>query len=163
MQPQQNMSGNGQGLTDQSGGVVCSQCGAPMPKEMRFCRACGNRLGEGPAEYTETVRLPNAQTATGIHATTPFYSAPMAQGNTSAVYYPPRRRVRGMTWVWIAIALFFASGGGLSMLVKNVRVNGTRIAATALSRSYAGVDQFRSADGDVTFNVVEPPGSPADI
>jgi len=157
MQPQQHFSG-----TDQNGAVVCAQCGAPMPKEMRFCRACGNRLGEGPAEYTETVRLPNAQTATGVHATTPFYSAPMAQRNTSAVYYPPRRRVRGMTWLWIAIAIFFASGGGLSMLVKNVR-NIPRTAATAaVSRSYAGVDQFRTADGGVTFNVVEPPGSPAD-
>ena len=157
MQPQQNFSGSGQGPA-----VVCAQCGAPMPKEMRFCRTCGNRLGEGPAEYTETVRLPNAQTATGVSGTTPFYSAPMAQRNTSSVYYPRRRRVRGMTWLWIAIAIFFASGGGLSMLVKNVRVNGTRIASSVASRSYAGVDQFRSADGGVTFDVVQPPGSPAD-
>jgi S1-C subfamily serine protease len=129
---------------------------------MRFCRSCGNRLGEGPAEYTETVRLPNAQTAPGSSATTPFYSAPMAQRNTSAVCYPRKRRMRGMTWVWVAIAIFFASGGGLSMLVKNVR-NIPRTAVTAaVNRSYAGVDQFRSVDGGVTFNVVEPPGSPAD-
>ena len=157
MQPQQSFSG-----PDQSGAVVCAQCGAPMPKEMRFCRSCGNRLGEGPAEYTETVRLPNARTAPGASATTPFYAAPMAQRKTSAAYYPRKRRVRGMTWVWIAIAIFFASGGGLSMLVKNVRLNGTRIAATAVSRSYAGVNQFKSAEGGVTFDVVEPPGSPAD-
>src|SRR5712691_2419553 len=157
MQPQQNPGG-----PDQNRTVVCAQCGAPMPKEMRFCRACGNRLGEGPAEYTETVRFPNAQTATGANATTPFYSAPMAQRDGSPVYYPRRRRMRGMTWVWVAIAIFFASGGGLSMLVKNVR-NIPRTAATAaVNRSYAGVDQFRSADGGVTFNVVEPPGSPAD-
>ena len=51
---------------------VCSQCGSPMPLEMRFCRSCGNRLGEGPAEYTETVRLPGA-TASRPPATTPFY------------------------------------------------------------------------------------------
>src|SRR5713101_2238814 len=157
MQSQQNPSG-----PDQSGAVVCTQCGAPMPKEMPFYRSCGNRLGEGPAEYTETVRLPNAQTAPGSSATTPFYSAPMAQRNNSAVYYPRKRRMRGMTWVWVAIAIFFASGGGLSMLVKNVR-NIPRTAATAaVNRSYAGVDQFRSADGGVTFNVAEPPGSPAD-
>ncbi|HVS82356.1 MAG TPA: PDZ domain-containing protein [Pyrinomonadaceae bacterium] len=157
MQPQQHFSG-----PDQNGAVVCAQCGAPMPKEMRFCRACGNRLGEGPAEYTETVRLPNAQTATGVSATTPFYGAPMAQPDSSAVYYPRRRRMRGMTWLWVAIAIFFASGGGLSMLVKNVR-NIPRTAATAVvNRSYVGVSPVKSADGGVTFNVVEPPDGPAD-
>src|SRR5258706_10964393 len=113
MQPQQNFSG-----PDQSGAVNCSQCGAPMPKEMRFCRSCGNRLGEGPAEYTETVRLPNAQTGPGPSATTPFYHPPMAQRGNSAVYYPRKRCMRGMTWVWIAIAVFFASGGLLSGVLK---------------------------------------------
>ena len=157
MQPQQHFSG-----PDQSGAVNCAQCGAPMPKEMRFCRACGNRLGEGPAEYTETVRLPNAQTGPGASATTPFYAAPMAQRGTSAVYYPRKRRMRGMTWVWVAIAIFFASGGGLSMLVKNVRNIPRTVATAAVSRSYAGVDEFRSADGGVSFDYVKPPGGPAD-
>lgn len=157
MQPQQSFSGS-----DQSGAVVCSQCGAPMPKEMRFCRSCGNRLGEGPAEYTETVRLPNAQTGPAGSATTPFYAAPMATGNPSAVYYPRKRRVRGMTWVWIAIVAFFATGGMLSGVIKNARVNGTRIAAIAVNRSFAGVDEFRATDGGVTFDVVEPPDGPAD-
>jgi membrane-associated protease RseP (regulator of RpoE activity) len=157
MQPQQSFSG-----PDQSGAVVCAQCGAPMPKEMRFCRSCGNRLGEGPAEYTETVRLPNAQTGPGASATTPFYAAPMAQRGTSAVYYPRKRRMRGMTWVWIAIAIFFASGGGLSMLVKNVGKIPRTVATAAVSRSYAGVDQFRTADGGVSFDYAKPPGGPAD-
>src|SRR5713101_5954771 len=157
MQSQQNPSG-----PDQSGAVVCTQCGAPMPKEMRFCRACGNRLGEGPAEYTETVRFPNAQASTGANPTTPFYSAPMAQRDGSAVYYPRRRRMRGMTWVWIAIAIFFASGGGLSMLVKNVRNIPRSVATGNVSRSFAGVNEFRGTDGGVTFDVVEPPDGPAD-
>jgi membrane-associated protease RseP (regulator of RpoE activity) len=156
MQPQQNFGGSSQGPA-----VVCAQCGAPMPKEMRFCRSCGNRLGEGPAEYTETVRLPNAQTGPGASATTPFYG-PMAQRGTSAVYYPRKRRVRGMTWLWIAIAIFFASGGGLSMLVKNVRNIPRSVATATVSRSFAGVDEFRGTDGGVTFDVVEPPGGPAD-
>lgn len=157
MQPQQNFSG-----PDQSGAVVCAQCGAPMPKEMRFCRSCGNRLGEGPAEYTETVRLPNAQTGPGASATTPFYAAPMAQRGPSAVYYARKRRMRGMTWVWIVIVVFFASGGLLSSVMKNVRVNGTKIASRAVSHSYAGVDGFKSADGGVSFDYAKPPGGPAD-
>ena len=157
MQPQQTFSG-----PDQSGAVVCAQCGAPMPKEMRFCRSCGNRLGEGPAEYTETVRLPNAQTGPGTSATTPFYAAPMGQRNNSAVYYPRKRRMRGMTWVWIAIAIFFASGGLLSGVMKNVRNIPRTVATAAVSRSYAGVDQFTGADGGVTFAYAKPPGGPAD-
>jgi serine protease Do len=87
----------------------------------------------------------------------------MAQRNASAVYYPRRRRMRGMTWVWIAIAAFFASGGLLSGVVKNVRNIPRTVATATVNRSYAGVDQFRSADGGVTFNLVEPQGSPADI
>jgi RNA polymerase subunit RPABC4/transcription elongation factor Spt4 len=35
----------------------CLNCHAAMPSEMRFCRACGQRLGEGLAEYVETVRF----------------------------------------------------------------------------------------------------------
>jgi S1-C subfamily serine protease len=86
----------------------------------------------------------------------------MAQRNTSAVGYP-RRRVRGMTWVWIAIAAFFASGGILSGLVKNVRVNGgRRIVAAAPSRPWAGVDGFHDADGGASFDYAKPPGGPAD-
>ncbi len=157
MQPQQQFSG-----PDQSGAVVCTQCGAPMPKEMRFCRSCGNRLGEGPAEYTETVRLPNAQTGPGASATTPFYAPPIAQRGISAVCYPRKRRMRGMTWVWIAIVAFFASGGLLSGVVKNVRNIPRTVAIATVSRSYAGVDGFKSADGGVSFDYAKPPGGPAD-
>src|SRR5215212_2734037 len=39
---------------------TCPNCSAPMPREMRFCRACGCRLGEGVEEYTETVRFVRA-------------------------------------------------------------------------------------------------------
>jgi len=87
----------------------------------------------------------------------------MAQRGNSAVYYPRKRRLRGMTWVWIAIVAFFASGGLLSGVMKNVR-NIPRTAATAtVSRSWAGVDQFRGADGGVSFDYVKPPGGPADV
>src|SRR2546422_2348443 len=105
MQPQQNLSGSN-GATDQSA-IVCTQCGAPMPKGMRFCRSCGNRLGEGPAEYTETVRFPNAPTAEasrGTNAFTPGFGAPIAQ--QCGWPYKRRRRLGGMTWVFIAMAFF---------------------------------------------------------
>src|SRR5437660_3583722 len=117
MQPQQNLSGSN-GATDQSA-IVCTQCGSPMPKEMRFCRSCGNRLGEGPAEYTETVRFRNAATANAQFnpAYIPPAAAPIAP-KSSCDFARRRRRVGrgGMTWLWIVIAVFFASGGAMSTL-----------------------------------------------
>jgi membrane-associated protease RseP (regulator of RpoE activity) len=139
-----------------------------MPREMRFCRACGNRLGEGPAEYTETVRFPNARTApapTGARFTAPFtpgMNAPLAQ--QSGRGYPQRRRLgfSGMTWMWIVLGVMFATGGGLSML-KGPRIpRPPGASAPAPSRSYFGVNNFTTTNGGVTFKDVEPPGSPAD-
>ena len=145
-----------------SGGeVLCAQCGAPMPPEMRFCRACGNRLGEGPAEYTETVRFPNA-TATGPQAGNPFtppYTAPIAQ-QTSGFPYKRRRGFSGMTWLIIAMVALFAMGGGLSALKRRARTP-TGISIN-FNRTYFGVDGFDDAPGGVTFDNVEPPGGPAD-
>ena len=166
MQPQQNFSGSGPGSGDQSGSIVCAQCGAPMPKEMRFCRSCGNRLGEGPAEYTETVRLPYGTAGASAqfnHQYAPGMGGPMAQQPAGG--YPVRRRrlgFSGMTWMWIVLGLFFASGGGLSMFrIGHV----SRPAAfTSAPRSYFGVDGFKDAanDSGATFDVASPPGGPAD-
>jgi S1-C subfamily serine protease len=66
----------------------------------------------------------------------------------------------GMTWMWIALTVFFAVGGGLSMLVKNSR--NIPLVNAPVSRSYFGVDGFQSTDGGLTFDVVEPAGGPAD-
>jgi membrane-associated protease RseP (regulator of RpoE activity) len=167
MQPQQNFSGRGQGSADQAGAIVCAQCDSPMPREMRFCRSCGNRLGEGPAEYTETVRLPNAKATAAGRATIPFVpgiGVPLIQQPASALPYLRRWRFRGMTWVWIGMAIFFASGGALSTFIPRAgRHFPGAIHAPALpGRSYFGVDEFRKVDGGVSFDDVEPPGSPAD-
>ena len=164
MQPQQNFSG-GQGQADENSGIVCAQCGAPMPREMRFCRSCGNRLGEGPAEYTETVRLPNGATAQRFRGTTPFMpgsGGPTDQQSAGRFPYKPKRRLGGMTWVWIAIAIFFASGAGLTSLIPRALRRSRTAISVAVNRSYFGVDGFRTVDGGVSFDNVEPPGSPAD-
>ncbi|MFN2578016.1 MAG: PDZ domain-containing protein [Pyrinomonadaceae bacterium] len=140
---------------------ICSQCGSPMPKDMRFCRSCGNRLGEGPAEYTETVRLPGSTSQQRSPGTTPFYptfNAPMATVN------PIRRRRRlgfaGTTWLWIVLVAFFAMGGIMSLARKN-RVTRPPFTFTA-PRSWVGVNQFDTTDGGVTFKNVDAPGGPAD-
>ena len=158
MQPQQNFS---EDSNHQNDAIVCTQCGAPMPKEMRFCRSCGNRLGEGPAEYTETVRFPNAADRLQVgNSFDPKYTAPIAGQTRAGLPYRRRRRFSGMTWVFIAMIAFFALGGGLSALKKGIR-NPPHFTIN-LSRTYFGVDDFKNANGGVSFNNVEPPGSPAD-
>lgn len=156
MQPQQNVSPAEQ---------LCAQCGTPMPREMRFCRSCGNRLGEGSAEYTETVRFSGA-TAARPAGTTPFYpsvNAPLIQ-QAAGQLKPQRKRLgfSGMTWMWIILAVFFVTGGLMSAIRKNVRMRTGSIASIANTRSYVGVDDFDTTEGGATFDYVEVPGGPAD-
>jgi membrane-associated protease RseP (regulator of RpoE activity) len=140
---------------------LCAQCGSPMPKEMRFCRSCGNRLGEGPAEYTETVRFSGQTAPNKAGQTTPFYptfNAPMATANPS---YCRRRRVgfTGTTWIWIALVAVFGLGGLMTLGGKHPPrppiFPGT-------NRSFAGFDDLRTTNGGATFKDVAPPGGPAD-
>src|SRR5437899_11770290 len=87
--------------------TTCANCHSPMPAELRFCRNCGYRLGEGPAEYTETVRFQNGRAATsGNSAAGPEnYSTTYGLGGGpvgTAVcggLKRRRRRMSGMSWI----------------------------------------------------------------
>lgn len=157
MQSQENLNN-----PSDSGNLICSQCGAPMPHGMRFCRACGNRLGEGPAEYTETVRFPHAA-ATGPQAPfSPNYTAPIAPQAGAGLPYKKKRRISGMVWIFIIIGVLFALGGVLTAVRRSVGPRPPFSATISTPRSHFGVDGFQNATGGVTFENVEPPGSPAD-
>lgn len=67
-----------------------------------------------------------------------------------------------MTWLWIGLAVFFASGAGLSMFVKKTANTRRANTPTAAERSHFGVEGFEPVDGGLTFEVVEPAGGPAD-
>jgi len=166
MQPEQKHNETGVNSGNQSELKVCPQCGAPMPGEMRFCRSCGQRLGEGPAEYTETVRYPNGTAAAnGRHTPlfTPGTGAPIAQQTIRGLGCRRRRLgFTGMTWIWIALGLFFASGGAMSLFRRGTGLRRPRISANA-TRSYFGIDGgFESTNGGATFSVATPPDGPAD-
>lgn len=163
MQPQPKFSG-GPGPAGQSGPIVCAQCGSPMPPEMRFCRTCGNRLGEGPAEYTETVRLPNGRTAPDARfgaQYAPGMGGPMAQPAAGGLRRKRRLGFSGMTWMWIVLGLFFATGGFMSLFHRGNSGGRPAVFNTA-PRSYFGVDGLETTDGGVTFDVVTPAEGPAD-
>ena len=161
MQPEASNPSNNSGNT-------CSNCGALMPPELRFCRSCGSRLGEGVAEYTETVRFQNTPTAaTAANPTTygigsgPQALGPSANAQMPWVHKKKKKKISGMTWLFIGLLIFFVSAAAFTAVVRNVRQNtGAAIATTP--RAYVGVDEFRNGDGGVTFNAVDTPDGPAD-
>lgn len=149
--------------------TTCGNCRSPMPKELRFCRNCGFRLGEGSAEYTETVRFQDVPQGTFAPARV-LNSLPHNIGGPVA--FSPggpmkkrRRRMSGMTWMFLGLLIFFICAAGFTAVVKQVGSNfGVRIATSVAPRSYFGVDGFETVDDNsgVTFANVEPPDSPAD-
>lgn len=147
--------------------TTCGNCRSPMPKELRFCRSCGFRLGEGTAEYTETVRFQNAPPGT-LGGSNSAHSFP--QGAGGPMVFPGekfgkrRRRMSGMTWMFLGLLIFFIAAAVFTA-IKSPNMHNVRIGRmAAVPRSFFGVDGFETADNNsgVTFANVEPPGSPAD-
>jgi membrane-associated protease RseP (regulator of RpoE activity) len=158
--------GNGPGVT------TCLHCHTPMPRELRFCRNCGFRLGEGPAEYTETVRFPNghAGAVAGSHATASAqplvtsYGLSGSMAPAAPAQLKKQKRISGMTWIFLGLLTFFICAAAFTALVSPIRNARTvKIGVPPAPKlSYVGVDAFDTTEGGVTFNNVEPPGSPAD-
>jgi len=75
-----------------------------------------------------------------------------------------RRRMSGMTWMFLGLLIFFIAGGVFTSIINSIRDHvPAQIMQQAAPRSYAGVDNFETADGrGVTFANVEPPDAPAD-
>src|SRR5437667_6851663 len=104
---------NAQASVNGSSFTTCANCHSPMPAELRFCRNCGFRLGEGPAEYTETVRFQNTPPGTfsgnGPASSFPTYAAqggPMAAA-TGGKIRKRCGRMSGMTWMFLGLLIFF--------------------------------------------------------
>lgn len=149
--------------------TTCGNCRSPMPAGLRFCRNCGFRLGEGSAEYTETVRFQNAPPGTLPGNSSPnsgpygFPGGPMTVAPRCGVGRR-RGRMSGTTWMFIGLLIFFIAAAGFTRIVKQIpRIPRGGVATVAAPRSYAGVNDFETYENrGVTFANVEPPGSPAD-
>jgi serine protease Do len=152
--------------------TTCPNCRAPMPRELRFCRNCGFRLGEGSAEYTETVRFQDGSQGVSSRnnaaGQNPFATpyglsggplSPVAGG----VVGKRGKRISGMTWMFVGLLFFFIAAAIFTSVVTPIRrgIN-TQISIPSTPRSYVGIISFDTGDGGVTFQNVEPPGSPAD-
>ncbi len=149
----------------------CGNCRSPMPKELRFCRNCGFRLGEGSAEYTETVRFQNVPPSSLAGNSSPNLSPFGTAGQPIAAFRAGkirkrRARLSGMSWMFIGLLIFFVAAACFTAIIKpmrqNIHVQFPQFPETPSPRSYAGVHSFDTTDGGVIFDNVEPPGSPAD-
>jgi len=132
----------------------CSNCHSAMPSELRFCRNCGFRLGEGVAEYTETVRFDG----TKVPVMTGPGALPLLQKK--------RRKLSGMAWVFIALLVFFVGAAAFTAVITPSRAPrmGGFTPTVVRPRSYLGVNGFDTAENNagVTFDCVEAPDTPAD-
>lgn len=130
------MSGN-------TGQTTCSNCHSVMPSDLRFCRNCGFRLADGMGGFTG--RPANEAAAVS--------SAPLKK----------RRRISGMSWIFVALLVFFVGAAAFTALVAPVRQGGERSFISKPSpQSFFGVDEFQNTDEGVIIDSIDVPNGPAD-
>jgi len=128
--------------------IVCSNCHSTMPSELRFCRNCGFRLG----------------TSFG-NAGQPFVGGSMAAMNSSAISAKKRRRMSGMSWIFVGLLVFFVGAAAFTAIISPIRRGALGVISNPIVvKSYVGVDGWNTADGGVgvTFDSVDAPNGPAD-
>jgi hypothetical protein len=130
--------------------TTCSNCHSAMPAELRFCRNCGFRLGEGVAEYTETVRFDGVNVPGRISAPIPVKK---------------KRRISGMAWIFVALLVFFVGAAAFTAVVAPFKQSVRVMSIPKPPKAFVGVDGFDDADGGggATFACVDTPGGPADL
>ncbi|HZG53238.1 MAG TPA: PDZ domain-containing protein [Pyrinomonadaceae bacterium] len=159
---------------------MCPSCGAALVEGLRFCRSCGYRLGEGMAEYVETVRFDRVADLSGMGAghhshtgaagaqttlISPVAAAGQPQGSS-----PARRRRKGKKWLAFALAFLLLIPLGVVgsvFLFRALRgVVQQRIASQSernQPRSFFGASEFGDTEGAQGAILEESlPGSPAE-
>lgn len=138
-----------------------------MPIELRFCRNCGFRLGEGTAEYTETVRFQNVPPGTLPGNGAAQFQQHLYRGMAVSPGGPigkRKKRMSGMSWMFIGLLIFFIAAAGFTAIIRPIRPAVNVQFGSSRPRAKAGVNSFDTAENDAgaTFDYVKPPGSPAD-
>lgn len=126
--------------------VTCSNCHSLMPSDLRFCRNCGFRLTHNMGGYTGG----NEYLAPGE---APTAVLPGAQKK--------KRRMSGMSWIFIGLLVFFIGAAAFTALVAPMKKR-VEVAREPVIQSYLGVDEFNKTDEGVIFECVNAPGGPAD-
>lgn len=154
---------------------LCPSCGAALVDGMRFCRMCGYRLGEGMAEYVETVRfdrmsnMPGTaqgnQSMTGASgAQTTLITPPLAP--LAPAWKPKRGKKR--VWLFLVIAFFVVAMVGGRFAFRAIR-EAARAGISRMQpppeppRSFVGASEFSDTEGNAgALLEAVLPGSPAE-
>ena len=164
-----------------------------MPSEMRFCRACGCRLGEGVAEYTETVRFERApetsragksRTAWAKSKTAwampPFVTPVDAKEFKAMANRIHEQTVKSMTaglgkwkvtrackrvprWMIWVIVPIMIASMTGGFMSDSSSRRRARNAASASAQTSYMGADFKTSNGGAFLTDVSPPGSPADV
>ena len=121
--------------------TICSNCHSTMPSDLRFCRNCGFRLADSMGAYTGTQSGEIAAEA--------------GKGK--------RRRMSGLSWLFIGLLVFFIGAAAFTALIAPVRQS-RNFASAPVTKSYIGIDEFEDLDDHqgVIVNAVSIPNGPAD-
>lgn len=119
--------------------TICSNCHSTMPSELRFCRNCGFRLTSELGGFTAT--------------------------DVAGPYVPPatqkrKKRISGMSWIFIGLLGFFVVAAGFTALVAPLR-NSPIINRTPVNRAVIGA-RFDQSDEGVYLESTSLPNGPAD-
>ena len=119
--------------------TICSNCRSAMPSDLRFCRNCGFRLADAMGSYTGSPEL----------ATLPGKAK--------------RRRMSGLSWLFVGLLVFFIGAAAFTALVAPVRES-RRVSMAPVVKSYIGIDEVTNSEEGpgVILNCVSVPGGPAD-
>ena len=121
--------------------TICSNCHSAMPSDLRFCRNCGFRLADAMGTYTGSQH--------GEIAAAP------AKGK--------RRRMSGLSWLFIGLLVFFIGAAAFTALIAPVRKS-EHFSSVPVVKSYIGIDEVTEMDNKqgVVLNAVSVPNGPAD-
>jgi S1-C subfamily serine protease len=84
---------------------------------------------------------------------------------TSGVSSAPlkkRKKMSGMSWIFVGLLVFFIGAAAFTALVAPVRQGGRNFVSEPVVKAYIGVDEFTNTDQGVIFNCVSVPNGPAD-
>ena len=120
--------------------TICSNCRSAMPSDLRFCRNCGFRLADARGAYTGT----SVATSTG------------------GLPAKKRRRMSGLSWLFVGLLVFFIGAAAFTALVSPVRQRVANIPRREAVKSYIGIDELKDTEQGVMINCVSVPEGPAD-
>src|SRR5829696_5329506 len=123
--------------------TICSNCHSTMPAELRFCRNCGFRLTGNIESFTGS-QYPSTAVA------------------DSAVAPRKKRRISGMSWIFVGLLVFFVCAAAFTALITPLRKSANIVQRTAVVKSSIGADDFNNTDQGVILEAVGTPGGPAD-